>query len=81
MEPAVTRDAESGLSLLDVLVALALLAILVWFLRMDWSGRRHVEPPPTAIAAPQARHTLTHSIVMFAPRSSSSIVARLYSRS
>ena len=49
-----TRDAESGLSLLDVLVALALLAILVWFLRMDWAGHRRLreEPSPTAIAAP-----------------------------
>ena len=47
-----TRDAESGLTLLDVLVALALLAILVWALRMDWAGRReiHEEPPATAIA-------------------------------
>lgn len=48
-----TRDAaESGLTLLDVLVAVALLAILVWALRMDWAGRRPVpeEPPPTAIA-------------------------------
>ena len=54
MEPAVTHDAESGLSLLDVLVALALLALFVWFLRMDWAGHRRLreEPPPTAIAAP-----------------------------
>jgi hypothetical protein len=52
MEPGVTRDAEGGLTLLDVLVALALLAILVWLLRMDWAGRRRMqdEPPPTAIA-------------------------------
>ena len=52
MEPGVTRDAESGLTLLDVLVALALLAILVWALRMDWAGRRQIreEPPPTAVA-------------------------------
>jgi hypothetical protein len=79
----VTRDAESGLSLLDVLVGLALLALFVWLLRMDWAGHRRPrgEPPPTAIAAACARHTLTHSSVMFAPRSSSSIVARLYSRS
>jgi hypothetical protein len=54
MEPAVTRERESGLSLLDVLVALALLALFVWLLRQDWAGhRRHrEEPPPTAIAAP-----------------------------
>lgn len=47
-----TRDAEGGLTLLDVLVALALLAILVWLLRMDWAGRRQPreEPPPTAVA-------------------------------
>jgi len=49
----VTRD-ESGLSLLDVIVVLALLALFVWFLRMDWAGRRRLreEPAPTAIAAP-----------------------------
>ena len=48
-----TRD-ESGLSLLDVIVVLALLALFVWFLRMDWAGRRRLreEPAPTAIAAP-----------------------------
>jgi hypothetical protein len=53
MDPAVARDAESGLSLLDVLVSLALLAFLVWLLRMDWEGRRHPpqEPAPTAIVA------------------------------
>jgi hypothetical protein len=53
MEPGVTRD-ESGLSLLDVIVVLALLALFVWFLRMDWAGRRRLreEPAPTAIAAP-----------------------------
>ena len=47
-----TRDDESGLSLLDVLVALALLALLVCLLRLDWAGhRRHRnEPAPTAIA-------------------------------
>ena len=52
MEPGVNRDAEGGLTLLDVLVALALLAILVWALRMDWVGRREIreEPPPTAVA-------------------------------
>ena len=48
-----TRDAQSGLTLLDVLVALALLAIFIWLLRMDWAGHRRMleEPPPTAIAA------------------------------
>ena len=47
------RDGQSGLTLLDVLVALALLAIFVWLLRMDWAGHRRMreEPPPTAIAA------------------------------
>jgi len=50
----VERDAQRGLSLLDVLVALALLALFVWLLRMDWAGNRRLreEPPPTAIAAP-----------------------------
>lgn len=78
-----TRDAESGLTLLDVLVALALLAIFVWFLRMDWAGHRRMqeEPAPTAVAESSAGHTLTHSSSMCAPRSSSSIVVRLYSRS
>lgn len=54
MDPGVTRDPESGLTLLDVLVALALLALFIWFLRMDWAGRRRLrnEPAPTAIAAP-----------------------------
>jgi hypothetical protein len=54
MEPAVGRNAERGLSLLDVLVALALLALFVWFLRMDWAGHRRLreESQPTAIAAP-----------------------------
>ena len=48
-----TRDGQSGLTLLDVLVALALLAILVWLLRMDWAGHRRMreEPAPTAIAS------------------------------
>ena len=48
-----TRDAQSGLTLLDVLVALALLAMLVWLLRMDWAGHRRMleEAAPTAIAA------------------------------
>ena len=46
------RDAQGGLTLLDVLVVLALLAILVWALRLDWVGRREIreEPPPTAVA-------------------------------
>jgi hypothetical protein len=54
MEPAVGRNAQRGLSLLDVLVALALLALFVWLLRMDWAGHRRLreEPAPTAIAAP-----------------------------
>ena len=49
-----TRSPQGGLSLLDVLVALALLALFVWFLRLDWAGhRRHRnEPAPTAIAGP-----------------------------
>jgi hypothetical protein len=53
MERGVTRDGQSGLTLLDALVALALLAIFVWLLRMDWAGHRRMreEPPPTAIAA------------------------------
>jgi Tfp pilus assembly protein FimT len=53
MEPIVTRD-DRGLTLLDVLVVLGLLALLVWFLRMDWAGHRRLreEPAPTAIAAP-----------------------------
>ena len=79
------RDAQRGLTLLDVLVALALLALFVWLLRMDWAGHRRLreESAPTAIAAPAAgaAHGLTHSISILAPRSSSSIVARLYSRS
>jgi hypothetical protein len=79
----VNRDAQGGLTLLDVLVVLALLAILVWALRMDWAGRREIreEPPPTAVAQRRARHTFTHSSVMLAPRRSSSMVVRLYSRS
>jgi hypothetical protein len=54
MERAVGRNAQRGLSLLDVLVALALLALFVWFLRKDWAGHRRFreEPAPTAIAAP-----------------------------
>jgi hypothetical protein len=54
MEPAVERDAQRGLTLLDVLVALALLALFYWLLRMDWAGhhRFREEPAPTAIAAP-----------------------------
>lgn len=45
-----THDAEGGLTLLDVLVALALLAILVWVLRMDWAGRRPVREQPSSTA-------------------------------
>jgi Tfp pilus assembly protein FimT len=54
MEPAVERDGQRGLTLLDVLVALALLALFVWLLKMDWVGHRRLreEPAPTAIAAP-----------------------------
>jgi hypothetical protein len=56
MEPVVERDAERGLTLLDVLIALALLALFVWLLRMDWAGHRRLreESAPTAIAAPMA---------------------------
>ena len=48
------RDTQRGLSLLDVLVALALLALFVWLLRGDWAGHRQLreESAPTAIAAP-----------------------------
>ena len=48
------RDAQGGLTLLDVLVALALLAILVWALHMDWAGRRRIEEQPPATAVVQS---------------------------
>jgi hypothetical protein len=53
MEPAVRRDAAGGLSLVDVVVVLALLALLAWLVRMDWAGHRAIErAEPTAIARP-----------------------------
>jgi hypothetical protein len=44
---------QRGLSLLDVLVPLALLALFVWLLRMDWAGHRQLrdEAQPTAIVS------------------------------
>jgi hypothetical protein len=45
------RAATRGLSLLDLLVTLALLALLVYLVRMDW---RREAPAP-------ADHSATHS--------------------
>jgi hypothetical protein len=52
MERAVERGVQRGLSLLDVLVVLALLALFVWLLRLDWAGHRRLRevPAPTAVA-------------------------------
>jgi hypothetical protein len=50
---AVKRPATRALSLLDLVVAIALLALLVYLVRLDW---RH----PPAETAPAA-HSATHS--------------------
>jgi hypothetical protein len=46
----VRRRAGRGLTLLDVVVTIALLALLVYVVRLDW---RRVAPPPAPKAAPQ----------------------------
>jgi hypothetical protein len=43
------RDDARGLTLLDLLIALALLALLVWLVRLDW------QPPGPPV------HGATHS--------------------
>jgi hypothetical protein len=47
----VRREETAGLTLLDVLVALALLALLVWLVRLDW------RPPPAVHGATHSRWT------------------------
>ena len=51
MFAAVTRRTTAGLSLLDLVIVLGLLAVLVYFVRQDW---RHAGPAPAA-------HGATHS--------------------
>lgn len=48
------RREDRGLTLLDVLVVLALLALLVWLLRLDWQGLGRTPPrdEQPAAAAP-----------------------------
>src|SRR5262249_22349021 len=65
----VPRGDARGLTLLDLLIALALLALLVWLVRRDW---RSAEPPA---------HGAMHSSWTSVCWSSSASVARLYSRS
>jgi len=43
----VGRRAERGANLLDLLVVLAVLALLIWLVRLDW---RRLEPPPRPTA-------------------------------
>ena len=52
MLAAVDRRTVQGLSLLDLLVSLALLALLVYLTHLDWRVRE--TPPPPAVAAPAA---------------------------
>jgi hypothetical protein len=50
-----SRAVARGLSVLDVVVAVALLALLVYLLRMDWQRMPSPpggSPPPSALAAP-----------------------------
>jgi len=79
MEPAVRRDTPRGLGVLDLVVMLALLALLVWLVRMDWAGHRrlHERAEPTAVVRSSAAHRLTRSSWMLPARSSSSSVVRL----
>jgi len=44
-----------GLALLDVLVAVGLLALLVYFLRFDWRGEAPSAAAPSASPAADAR--------------------------
>jgi hypothetical protein len=46
----VARGATRGLGVVDVMLALALLALLIYVLRLDW--RRHPVPPPPAATSP-----------------------------
>jgi hypothetical protein len=52
MLAAVDRRTVQGLSLLDLLVSLALLALLVYLTHLDWRVRE--TPPPPTVAAPAA---------------------------
>jgi hypothetical protein len=46
---AVVKRGVRGASLLDVLVAIGMLALLVWLLRYDWA---RVAPPPSRVSQP-----------------------------
>jgi hypothetical protein len=48
----VGRGAARGLSLLDLVVVLAVLALLVYLTRLDWRPRRPAAAPPTTTIAP-----------------------------
>jgi hypothetical protein len=50
----VWRGAARGLSLLDLVVVLAVLALLIYLTRLDWRPRRPAEAPapPTSTVVP-----------------------------
>jgi len=49
MVPRVSRRGSRGLGAVDVIVLIAILALLIWAVRLDW-GR--VFPPPAPVATP-----------------------------
>ena len=60
----VARGWTRGVGLLDVVLALALLALLIYVLRFDWRRLEPAAPPPASPGATAAAHNATHSSVM-----------------
>ena len=63
MFPGVARGWTRGVGVLDVVLALALLALLIYVLRFDWR-RQERAPSPAPPGATAAVHTGTLSSVM-----------------
>ena len=64
MFPRVARGWTRGVGVLDVVLALALLALLIYVLRLDWRRQERAAPPPAPPGATAAGHNATHSSVM-----------------